>query len=75
MPTNLELKIPLDSFEPTVELLKDINAEYKEILNQKDIYYTVNAGLLKLRLLNKQAELILYNRDENSKDRYSDLKY
>ncbi|MBT8386979.1 MAG: class IV adenylate cyclase, partial [Ignavibacteria bacterium] len=38
-----------------------------------DIYYRIPAGLLKLRMENKTKTLIYYNRDENSKNRWSDF--
>ena len=73
MPKNLELKIKIDSFDSLIEKLKSINAKQDSILLQKDIYYKIPAGLLKLRIENKTKTLIYYNRDENSKNRYSDF--
>lgn len=42
------------------------------MLNQKDIYYKVNRGILKLRIENDTQTLIFYDRNEKSKKRWSD---
>lgn len=73
MPLNLELKIKIDSFDHLIEKLKSINAKRDSVLLQKDIYYKIHAGLLKLRIENKTKTLIFYNRDEISKNRWSDF--
>jgi len=72
MPLNLELKIKLDSFTRVKEQLNTIKAEYKGILNQRDVYYTSISGLLKLRTVNGSQELIRYDRDESGSNRFSD---
>jgi predicted adenylyl cyclase CyaB len=72
MARNLELKIKLDSFEPLIEQLSNINASDAGILNQKDVYYEIENGLLKLRIQNGEYLLIKYNRDESGNDRWSD---
>jgi adenylate cyclase, class 2 len=73
MPSNLELKIKVKSYDSIKKTLKKINAEYVGVLNQKDIYYKCKTGLLKLRIENSSQTLIKYNRAENSKDdRYSE---
>jgi adenylate cyclase, class 2 len=74
MPQNLELKIKLNSFEKIQNILQNIGAEFKGELNQKDIYYKVKSGLLKLRIENGKENLIFYNRDENASDRFSDYE-
>ena len=78
MPTNLELKVKLKSFDKTKEILKNINAEFIHVLIQKDVYYKISGGLLKLRLENTKdsllpdkQSLIKYNRDEKGADRFS----
>lgn len=73
LPQNLELKIKIDSIEFLIEKLKSINVKQDSILFQKDIYYKIPAGLLKLRIENKTKTLIYYNRDEHSKNRWSDF--
>ena len=73
MSLNLELKIKIESIEYLIEKLKSINAKQDSILLQKDIYYKIPAGLLKLRIENGTKTLIYYNRDEISKNRWSDF--
>jgi len=74
MPTNLELKIKATSHESLKKILKQIGAENKGMLNQKDVYYSVPNGLLKLRIENGNESLIVYNRNENDKSRWSDFE-
>ena len=73
MPVNLELKIKIDSFDPLIKKLKSINAKQDSTLLQKDIYYKIPDGLLKLRIENGTKTLIFYNRDEVSENRWSDF--
>lgn len=73
MPTNLEIKLKLNSFHEKLQLLKKIGAKQTQILNQKDIYYAVPKGLLKLRTENKKSTLIFYNREEKRKRRWSEF--
>lgn len=75
MPTNLELKISVASHQNLKEILKEINAEYNGLLNQKDVYYSIPDGLLKLRVENGNESLIFYNRNEKTKNRWSDYNY
>ena len=72
MPINLELKIMVESHQPLRRKLIDIGAESRGILNQKDVYYTVQEGLLKLRIENGNESLIFYRRDEKAESRWSD---
>ncbi|MCL4547601.1 MAG: class IV adenylate cyclase [Bacteroidetes bacterium] len=67
MALNLELKIKVDSHKKYISVLKRIGAENKGILKQKDIYYKVKKGLLKLRVENETFTLIKYLRDEKGK--------
>lgn len=67
MAFNLELKTKIKSFTFYENILKQINAEYKGIINQKDIYYKYKNGLLKLRVENNSYTLIKYLRDEKNK--------
>jgi len=75
MPVNLELKTKLKGHIKVQKILNSIGAEYEGILNQKDVYYSVPIGLLKLRIENGGESLIYYNRDEKGKDRWSDYDY
>ena len=74
MPVNLELKIKVKNLKEFKKKLKQIRAEYKGILNQKDIYYKTQAGLLKLRRENKLYQLIKYNRNESGENRWSNFE-
>jgi len=67
MPLNLELKIKLDSHKRIETILVKNNARFIGVLKQKDIYYKINKGLLKLRVEGKSNTLIKYNRDEKGK--------
>jgi adenylate cyclase, class 2 len=67
MPLNLELKIRIDSHSKIEKILKSNNALFNGILIQKDIYYKMKRGLLKLRVENGKTTLIKYLRDESGK--------
>jgi predicted adenylyl cyclase CyaB len=73
MSTNLEIKLKLNSFQEKLRLLKKLGAKQIQILNQKDIYYAVPKGLLKLRTENKKNTLIFYSREEKRKSRWSEF--
>ncbi len=68
---NLEIKIELTNFDEILAALKNINAEFVDILEQKDIYYRKSNGILKLRRVNRNYEFIFYNRDESADNRWS----
>jgi len=72
MPMNLELKLKVPSHQSVKKILKQIGAENRGILKQKDVYYSINSGLLKLRIENGNESLIYYNRNEKDKNRWSD---
>ena len=74
MPTNLELKIRVPFHQSLKKILKQIGAENKGMLKQKDVYYSIPKGLLKLRIENGSESLIFYNRNENDKNRWSDFE-
>ena len=72
MPKNLEIKVKLKSHKEVKEILKNNQIHLKKLLVQKDIYYKVDRGLLKLRIENDKQTLIFYDRNEKSKKRWSD---
>lgn len=74
MPLNLELKIQLQSHLALKKILLEVGAENRGILNQKDVYYSVKRGLLKLRIENGYESLIFYNRNEVTENRWSDFE-
>jgi len=64
---NLEIKTSVDSFAKIRQII--ISDSFSSTVElQKDIYYKVNAGRLKLRIINNETgNLIYYNRsDKNS---------
>jgi adenylate cyclase, class 2 len=74
MPVNLEFKIKLDIHSEIRKILVKHKARRKGILEQKDIYFKIKNGLLKLRILDRKNELIKYMRDESGKTRWSDYQ-
>lgn len=72
MPKNLEIKVKLNSHNEIKKILDENKIKMNELLIQKDIYYNVNKGILKLRIENDSQVLIFYDRDEKSKKRWSD---
>ena len=72
MPKNLEIKVKLANPRQIKSILTKNNIKLSEVLYQKDIYYKVKSGILKLRIENGVHSLIFYNRDEKSKHRWSD---
>lgn len=67
MAVNLELKIKTGSHQKYISTLEKVNASYEGILKQKDVYYKIPKGLLKLRIENGSYSLIKYLRDEKGK--------
>ena len=72
MPKNLEIKVKLSSHKEIKAILKNFKIPLEELLIQKDIYYKVDRGILKLRIENEKHTLIFYDRNEKSKKRWSD---
>lgn len=71
MALNLELKAKVENHETIKRILENIGATFEKILDQKDIYYKIEKGLLKLRIENGIYSLIKYNREEEKSDRWS----
>ena len=73
MPQNLELKARIASVSNAVRVVHRLKAQRKGVLHQRDIYYKVSRGRLKLRTINnRSAELIFYNRPNKKGRRYSE---
>jgi predicted adenylyl cyclase CyaB len=73
MPQNLELKARISSISEAVRAARSLHMRSKGILRQRDLYYNVPHGRLKLRIINTcAAELIYYNRTDKKCCRYSD---
>ncbi len=73
MGKNLELKIKINSDNGIKKKLKGL-CKFVGVLNQKDVYYKIDAGLLKLRIQNGEYFLIKYLRDETSQKRWSNYE-
>lgn len=72
MAKNLELKIKLENRNEMINKCKNAGAKFIKELNQKDIYYKISNGMLKLRIQNGSNELIKYERDEVNTERWSE---
>jgi predicted adenylyl cyclase CyaB len=74
MPANLEIKARLTDVKSAIHVAHSIHADHAGILRQKDTYYRVPQGRLKLRQISgKHSELIFYKRSEKSDRRKSDF--
>jgi predicted adenylyl cyclase CyaB len=72
MPQNLELKASIASARRMIRIARNLRARYGGLLHQKDIYYRVPQGRLKLRIFNNSSsELIYYHRPDNKRSRFS----
>ncbi len=75
MNKNYEIKIPVKDIEEFKKAARKFlkNKTYKHFIeHQKDIYYKIDAGRLKLRIINdKTGDLIYYERKEYNKKRIS----
>jgi predicted adenylyl cyclase CyaB len=67
MALNLELKIKVVSRKFLMDKIKNSKANYIKTIHQKDVYYKISKGLLKLRIENGTYTLIKYLRDEKGK--------
>ena len=72
MARNLELKIKTGSHSDLISKIEKNGIKLVGLLNQKDIYYKYDKGILKLRIQNGNYQLIKYNRNENKGERWSD---
>jgi predicted adenylyl cyclase CyaB len=75
MPKNLEIKARIQDITFTKNICERLNCTYVGQLKQTDTYFRVSQGRLKLREIeNEHAELIRYDRQENSEQRTSDFE-
>jgi adenylate cyclase class 2 len=75
MPTNLEIKARIRELSFTKSVCEQIQAKYIGLSKQTDTYFQVPRGRLKLRETeNGHAELIRYEREENSEQRISNFE-
>jgi predicted adenylyl cyclase CyaB len=72
VPQNLEMKAVFPDLHRAAVIAKNLGARDKGMLHQKDIYFDIPRGKLKLRILNKNScELIAYSRPNRKGGRYS----
>ena len=72
MSKNLEIKARLSSDRGAIRIARRLHAHAQGILHQRDIYYKISPGRLKLRIINhRSAELIFYKRPDIKGGRYS----
>ena len=72
MPRNLELKARFGSLRTALKICKRIHARRIGVLQQRDTYFRIQRGRLKLReFSSKEAELIFYRRPNSKGGRYS----
>lgn len=64
---NLEFKARIKEAESLESIFTQHGATFSDVLNQRDTYFNVLRGRLKLREIDgKRSELIFYERDESS---------
>ncbi len=69
---NLELKVKYCDRKRVFNALKKLNAEYEGILYQRDVYFDITPGRLKLRSINNAIhQLIYYKRSNRATAKYS----
>lgn len=72
MPSNLEIKTPLFSLEEVRKKIRLLPAAYSGTLHQRDTYFNIPQGRLKLREMpDRDHELIVYARPDQ-RERISD---
>lgn len=67
MALNLELKIKVDSRKSLIKKINASRSKFIQTIRQKDVYYKVKKGFLKLRVEEGSFTLIKYLRDEKGK--------
>jgi adenylate cyclase, class 2 len=61
------------SLSEAIRVANSLHAQSQGILRQRDIYYSISGGRLKLRIIqHRSAELIYYRRPNKKGQRYSD---
>jgi predicted adenylyl cyclase CyaB len=76
MKTNLEIKTPIEDYRRLKKQTEQLARQFKSAgyhkEKQKDIYYNIKNGRLKLRIINgKSGSLIYYNRSSRQTKRVS----
>ncbi len=75
MPNNVEIKAKIFEFDRQLEIAKSISTMAPEEIIQKDIFFNVKEGRLKLRVISEdRAELIFYTRPDEHGPKLSDYE-
>jgi len=65
MPSNVEIKAKVEDFVKVVRKAKELSASEGEVIEQRDVFFIVPHGRLKLRYLqSKPSQVIFYERDD-----------
>jgi len=72
---NVEIKAKCNDPQIIREILSERNAIFKGTDNQKDTYFKVNNGRMKMREGNIEYSLVYYNREDISGPKKSDVLY
>lgn len=74
MPKNFEIKCRIRNLSAIKEILVSDRKYKYSFEKQRDIYYKVKSGRLKLRIINEKiSDLIYYNRKEQNRERVSNF--
>lgn len=69
---NFELKVRCRDHRSALAVLKNLDAEYSGSLKQRDVYFNLSPGRLKLRTINnKEHQLIYYRRPDRDSAKFS----
>ncbi len=69
---NLELKVKCKDHTSALRAVKKLDAKYQGILKQRDVYFNLTPGRLKLRSINNERfELIFYKRSNRQMTKFS----
>ena len=72
---NVEIKARLSNLQRARDVAVELGAEFSETLHQRDVYFKVRKGRLKLRYLRPAyGELIYYHRSNQKNPRPSDFQ-
>lgn len=69
---NLELKVKCKDHRAALYAVKMLDAKYEGILKQRDVYFNLSPGRLKLRTINAdEHQLIFYKRSNRASAKFS----
>jgi len=62
---NFELKVNCKDHKAALAAVKLLNADYEGILKQRDVYFKISPGRLKLRSINNSVHQLIYYKRSN----------